>query len=314
MTAYGALPGIDPSRAETVFEPPGSGEGHWIGAPSTLVLDGTTYLAVRERTPEARGRAVSIYRRRDGDYESVVRITAEELGVASVERPSMVVDPRTDEVKLYVPVEHGENEWTIQKTADASTPEAVDPSTAHDVLVPDPGATDRETVKDPHVVTVAGRYYLYYAGHDGRSEQGHLAMSTDGETWERSGANPILARGGWHDHHTRVSRVVPAPDAPVWLVFYEGSGVNDYGRTWNLRTGLGLTHDLETIVDATPTRPAYSARGPGGSTPADNFDTCRYLDVIERDDEWEVFFEVARTDGAFELRRQVIPLPSSPRP
>lgn len=307
MTAYGTLPGIDPSEAETVFDPPGPGEGHWTGAPSVLVHDDTTYLATRERTPEARGRAVTVYRRIDGDFEAVVRITADDLGVVSVERPSMVTDPGSGEVKFYLPVEHGENDWTIQKTADAPTPDAIDPSTARDVLVPEPDSTDRATVKDPYVLTVAGRYYLYYAGHDGRSEQGHLATSTDGESWERSAANPVVARDGWHDHHTRVSCVVPAPDAPVWLVFYEGSGVDDYGRTWNLRTGVGLTHDLETIVDTSPARPAYSARGPGGTTPAEQFDTCRYLDVIERDDEREVFFEVARPDGAFELRRQVLP-------
>lgn len=308
MTDYGTSPAIDPARAETVLEPPGAGEGHWVGAPSALVHDGNTYLAVRERTPDARGRAVVVYRRQDGRFVEINRITADALGVESVERPALVSDPGTGDVKLYLPVDHGENDWTIEKVDDVPTPEAFDPVSARDVLVPEPGSSDCETVKDPYVLTVGGLYFLYYAGHDGRSEQAHLATSADGETWIRSDENPLLPRDGWHDHHTRIARVVPAPDAPVWLVFYEGSNTQDYGETWNLRTGIGITSDLETIVDASPSGPRISSHGPGGGIGIDRFATCRYLDLIEREDEWEVFVEVARQDGAFELRRQVVPL------
>ncbi|MFB6075203.1 MAG: hypothetical protein ABEJ89_09340 [Haloarculaceae archaeon] len=304
MTAYSQPPGFDPGTAETVFEPPGSGEGNWFGAPCALDHGTETYLAVRERTPDERGRAVRIYEIDDTSYEEIARITADDLGVVSVERPALVTDPRTGAAKLYLPVDTGANEWVIRKLADAETPADFDPSTARDVLRPAAGGSDCSTVKDPYVVTVGGRYYMFYSGSDGRSEQAHLATSVDGEIWERHPGNPLLERQYWHDHHTRISCVVPAPDAPAWLVFYDGSGLTDEGRTWNLRTGTAVSPDLERVVDTAPHAPAYAAPTAERATGVDTFATCRYLEVLPRGDDWIVFAEVARDDGAFELRRQ----------
>jgi hypothetical protein len=188
--------------------------------------------------------------------------------------------------------------------APAEEPSALDPSTARTVLAPRADGSDRATVKDPYVLTVGGRYYMFYAGHDGRSEQAHLATSLDGDTWHRAETNPVLGRQFWHDHHTRVNCVVPAPDAPVWLVFYGGSGLTDHGRTWNLRTGLATAADLANVTDTTPEGPVYAGPAAEASTGVDSFATCRYVDMLRTDDGWEVFAEVAREDGAFELRYQ----------
>ncbi|WP_136687842.1 glycoside hydrolase family protein [Halorhabdus amylolytica] len=305
MTGYATPPGFDPSSAETVLEPGETGEGNWAGAPCVHRHGGETYLGVRDRVPDARGRKVTIYRRTGrAEYEPVTSITAEDLDVVSIERPALVTDPDTGRLKLYLPVDHGANQWTIQKLGDVPSPEAFDPSTAHDVLRPKAGGSDRATVKDPYVLTVGGRYYMFYSGNDTRSEQGHLATSVDGETWQRSPNNPILERGYWHDHHTRVSCVIPAPDAPVWLVFYDGSGLTDEGRTWNLRTGLAVSSDLEEFVDTTPDGPVYQASAGDARIGVDTFETCRYVDILSSEDGWEMFAEVAREDGSFELRRQ----------
>ncbi|WP_323191887.1 hypothetical protein [Halostella sp. PRR32] len=304
MTGYARLPAVDLDGAETVFEPSDGGEGHWVGAPCVHRHDGTTYLAVRWRDPERRGYAVAVYERTAPDeFDERVRLTADALGAVSVERPALVTDPRTDDLHCYLPVEHGENDWTVQKLDAAADPSGFDPGTARDVLVPEPGTTDEETVKDPCIVTLGGRYYMFYAGHDGVSEQAHLATSADGETWTRAETNPVLGRSGWHDHHTRVTAVCPAPDAPVWLVFYDGSATGDYGATWNLRTGVAIARDLRRPVDTTPDEPALSAPVSGGETGLDSFGTCRYVDILDDGDERELFAEVARTDGAFELRR-----------
>jgi len=308
MATYAQPPAFDPEAAETVFEPPAATEGNWIGAPCVHRHDGTTYLALRERTPEERGRAVIIYHRTEGgSYEELCRLTATELGVVSVERPSLLTDPVTGDLKLYLPVDHGSNEWTIQKLADVAEPTAFDPTTGRDVLRPSPGGTDRSTVKDPYIVTVGGRYYMFYAGSDGLSEQAHLATSVDGDIWERSPDNPVLPRQYWHDHHTRVNCVVPASDAPAWLVLYGGSGLTDYGKTWNLRTGIAVSSDLERIVDTSPDGPHYVAPTADKRTGADTFGTCRYFDILPTGDEWEVFAEVAREDGAFDLRHATVP-------
>ena len=309
---YARPPGVDVD-AETVFGPGEGGEGNWVGAPSVATHDGRTYLALRRRTAERRGHSVEVYEDRGAGYDRVATVAADDLGVASVERPALVTDPRSGDLKLYLPVDHGANEWTIQKLDDVASPEAFDADTAVDVLRPRAGTSDAESVKDPFVLTVGPRYYMYYSGHDGRSEQAHLATSEDGVTWTRSAANPLLARGGWHDHHARISCVVPAPAAPCWLVFYEGSGTGDFGKTWNLRTGMGVASDLASVEDLTPEEPLYAASTTDRPVDVDVFATCRYFDVLPRGEEWEVYFEAAREDGAFELRRSRVPVTSERR-
>lgn len=315
MPTYGSLPPVDPAAAETLLEPPGTGEGHWVGAPCVHRHDGTTYLAVRFRNPVERGYAIRVYDVDDGLAE-VRELRAADLGAVSVERPALVTTPG-GALRCYLPVEHGENDWTIQRLDDVADPADLDPATARDVLVPAPGGTDAETVKDPVVVTVGGRYHLFYAGHDGESEQAHLATSVDGDDWTRSPANPILPSAGWHDHHTRVSCVAPMRDCPAWHVFYDGSGRADHGRTWNLRTGTAAATDLETVVDTSPDEPWLEARPGGGAgessqgdddPAATRFVTCRYMDVQVRENGWDVYLEVARPDGGFELRRATAPL------
>jgi hypothetical protein len=311
--------------AETLLEPDGTGEGHWVGAPCVHRHGGTTYLAVRERDPARRGHTVTIYEYGDGDdagdgadgddpdgcvtLDPVRAVTADDLGVVSVERPALVTDPQSGDVELFLPVDRGGNDWTIRKLAAAPCVDALDPSTARDVLASRPGTSDAGAVKDPSVLTVGGRYYLFYAGADGLSEQAHLATSVDGETFHRVEGNPVVPRAYWHDHHTRVSTVVPAPDAPAWLVFYDGSGVADEGRTWNLRTGMAVSTDLREFVDTCPDGPLYAAPTADRRTGVSTFATCRYLDVLDRGERWELFAEVARDDGSFALRRTTVPVP-----
>lgn len=309
MTSYATPPEIDVASAETVLEPDETGEGHWVGAPCVHRHDGTTYLAVRHRGPERRGSALTIYERSSsGELTERRELTADELGVVSVERAALVTNPQTGQLQLYLPVDRGSNDWVVRKLADADDPEALDPGTARDVLRPRSGESDCAGVKDPYVLTVGGRYYMYYVGSDGQSEQAHLATSVDGETWTRARRGPVLPRAYWHDYHTRIACAVPAPDAPVWLVFYEGSGVSDAGKTWNVRTGTAVSPDLERVTDTSPDGPRYAAPTTDADTGLDTFGTFRYMDVLpsEEGDEWDVFAEVAREDGSFALRRMTV--------
>ncbi|MFC5369135.1 hypothetical protein [Salinirubrum litoreum] len=303
MSTYGRPPDASFADATTVLSPPGSGQGHWVGAPCVHRHGDQTYLAVRWRTPEERGHAVTVYEY-DGpaSLSECARITADDLGVVSVERAALCTNPRTGDLQCYLPVDRGGNDWVIQKLGDVADPETFDPTTAHTVLAPTPGTTDGGTVKDPVVDVVGGQYVMFYAGADGLSEQAHLATSVDGETWTKHLDNPVVDRAYWHDHHVRVSTVVPATDAPVWLVFYDGSGVADHGRTWNLRTGMAVSPDLRRVTDTSPDGPVYESPVADRATGVDSFATCRYLDVLRHDDEWELFAEVARPDESFELR------------
>lgn len=301
------LPPMDPGAGTTLFAPDRPEIGHWRGAPCVHVQDGRTYVAIRERDPRRRGYAVVIYEWLARDrFEPVCTLAAADLGGTSVERPALVTDPHTGRTKLYVPVDRGENDWRIRKLADAPEPAAFEAETAHDVLVPAGSGTDSATVKDPVVEVFDGRFVMFYAGHGGEREQAHLATSEDGERWQRSPANPILESGGWHDHHTRISCVVPAPDGS-WIVLYDGSGRDDYGRTWNLRTGIATATDFETVRDWTTDRPAFAAPTCDRETNVERFATCRYVDILVGESEWNVFAEVAREDEAFELRHTTIP-------
>ncbi|WP_169051837.1 glycoside hydrolase family protein [Halorhabdus amylolytica] len=301
MPTYDNSPALDQTGATTVLRPVGDDEGYWTGAPCVLQYDGRRLLGVRERTPDERGRAVHLYHH-DEDLQRLTTVTADDLGVVSVERPSLVTDPKSGRLVAFLPVDHGSNQWTIRRLDAVDDPADLDPTTAREVLAPQAGATDSVTVKDPYVVTVGGRYHMFYAGHDGNSEQAHLATSVDGKHFERYGDNPVLGRQYWHDHHTRLSCVLPAPDAPAWWVFYEASATTDYGKTWNLRTALATSPDLRTVVDTSPQGPRYGSPVAGTATGVETFATLRYLDILEGPDGYEAYYEVAREDGAFELR------------
>lgn len=304
MTGYARLPQVDFERAKLVFEPSGSGEGNRVGAPSILRHEDSTYLAVRWHEPGRRGFAVALCELTARDrFVERTRITADELGVRSLGRPALVADPRSRALKLYLSVDASDGNWAVQALDEAATLEGFDPRTATTVLAPRSGESDAASVSDPYVLTLGGRYFAFYAGHDGTSEQAHLATSVDGERWQRIGSNPLLGRRGWHDCHTRISCVVPAPAAPVWNVFYDGSGRDDYGRDWNQRTGVAVAHDLSGLVDTTPNGPALAAPDADGDADLDGPGACRYVDVLADEDGRELFAEVARPDGSTELRR-----------
>lgn len=301
MGTLAHAPTIPGDSSTTLLEPDTGAEGYWTGAPCAHNYDGSRLLAVRERTTDERGHALHLYRHGE-DLTRVRSLTADELGVVSVERAALATDPRTGRLVVYVPVDHGSNQWSIQRLDAVKDPAELDPATARDVLSPQPGGSDCVTVKDPYVVVVGGRYYMFYAGSDGQSEQAHLATSVDGTSFTRAETNPIIPRQYWHDHHTRVSCVLPAPDAPVWWVFYEGSATTDAGNTWNLRTALAVSHGLETIMDTSPAGPLYGSPTAGTDTGVDTFATFRYLDLLRTEEGLEAYYEVARPDGAFELR------------
>ena len=307
MDVPAGFPAMEPAAGTTLFAPTCLSTGNWVGAPCVHDHDGRTYLAIRVRNPNRRGYAIRIYERADQDsFEQVAQLHAGDLGGTSVERPALATDHETGKLKLYVPVDHQSDDWRIRKLADVADPSALDPATATDVLEPGSDGTDAVTVKDPYVMVDDSRYYMFYAGHSGEREQAHLAVSDDGETWERSPANPILESQGWHDHHTRISCAVATDDG--WTIFYDGSGREDFGRTWNLRTGIARGDDLAALTDLTPTAPAFAAPTADCPTKLARYATCRYLDVLVRDDHWEVFAEVAREDEAFELRHSIVPI------
>lgn len=255
------LTDIDTAQGDQLYCPEDlitnvQGEDYWTGAPSIETYEDDTYIAFRERTPDERGRAIHIHRETDSGYEPVTSVTADALDAVSVERPALITDPETDQLRLYLPVDDGDA-WRIEQLAPVDDPAAFDPETATTVLEPAPIDGDRPTVKDP-VVVVDDGFHLFYAEHDGVSEQASYAYSPDGDNFTVPNRNTVLPRNGWHDHHTRISAAVPVDDG--WLFTYDGSGTDDYGKTWNLRTGIGYATELGAMItDRSPDTPVLQA-------------------------------------------------------
>src|SRR5215468_5030100 len=81
---------------QLVVGPPSRGPGNWAGAPSAVCAGDVVWLAYRLRRPDAEGRGYAnvIARSEDGvRFEEVARLTSDEFGAASLERPALVMRP-----------------------------------------------------------------------------------------------------------------------------------------------------------------------------------------------------------------------------
>ncbi len=295
----------DLSKFKTIVPPPQPAPFNWTGAPSVLYDEqGTIWLTYRMRTREKRGGLMHVARSADGtSFETACTLKAEEFKifeVTSIERASLVKDPWTGKFKLYVAVDKARGGWYILKLRDEENPSNFDAASAQIVLGPAGVGTDSRSVKDPHVLLVGRRYYMFYIGNSTRCELPHLATSVDGEHWLRFEGNPILPSFGWHDFCTRIAFVMPLRNG--FSVFYEGAGLEDHERVTNIRTGLAFSTDLKEYVDLTPQAPILSSPTPG------KWSAARYMDYVIVANRALFYYEATRPDDAFELRMSDVPL------
>ena len=99
------------------------------------------------------------------------------------------------------------------------------------------GSFDERAVADPYVIHGADHFYLFYLGQDraGRQSLG-LARSSDGVSWEKLRANPILEPGppGTFDENGLGEPAVWTSGGQWWML-YTGRDRNEHRR-------LGLAH------------------------------------------------------------------------
>jgi hypothetical protein len=285
-----------PDESTVVIAPPGAGLGYWAGAPSAALGDDGIYLAYRLRRPVGAGRgyAIAVARSADGvHFETLTTIGREQVGAESLERPGLVRD-YTGRWRLYLScATPGTKHWQIE-LLEAAHPAEFDAGRRVVVL---PG--DAKTgVKDP-VIRLNGTWQLWACCHPladpAATDQmvTDYATSSDGLEWTWHGTALSGRPGYWDSRGTRISAVWQ--DAGQVIAYYDGRATA--AENYEERTGIAVGSEPESLA-ADGAHPAaespYAGRG------------LRYLDVLELPGgRHRIYYEMARPDGAHELRTEL---------
>lgn len=317
------MPLLDPERGVVIKTPRKPEPGYWAGCPGIWHDPGSgQYLMTyRERRPRGtepdRGWRCAVAVSTDGvAFEDVWEVRKDQLNSASMERFSLIRGPGGS-YQLYLSyVDPADSRWRID-VLEAASPGGFDIATATPVLTA--ASTGSEGVKDPYVLRTGPVTYLFASLALARPmtgaqrERAHgsgdiyntgltthptgLATSLNGTdfTWH----GPVLgtgAPGSWDQYQARISCLLPA--GPVYLALYDGSAGAD--ENYEERCGLAVSADLRSWDRLTPGGPwLTSSQGTG---------SVRYADVLAVGGQWHVYYEMARADGAHELRLLRVPV------
>jgi len=279
--------------------------GAWAGGPSAQLVDGVWWLAYRLRRPvgEGRGYANVVARSPDGvRFEQVLRITRDDFGAESLERPALVHTPE-GRWRLYVScATPGSKHWRVDLL---EAPSVAELGGARPVTVLPGSAT--AAVKDPVIRLADDGWHLWASVHPlddpaatDRMTTEH-ATSSDGRDWTWQGTALTGTPGTWDARGVRFATVVLGrggpDDAETWAL-YDGRATAE--ENWEERTGLARATGVGGRFDADPGGPLLASRhAPGG---------LRYADAVGLPDgtvRW--FYEATRADGAHELRTVLLP-------
>lgn len=286
-----------PEQSVVAVAPPGDEPGYWAGAPSAIEWDGTIYLAYRLRQPQGMGRgyAVTVARSADGvHFEPLVTIAKEQMRSESLERPALI---RTPEGlwRLYLScATFGTKHWRIE-LIEAASPSGFDARHSRVAL---PGDA-KTAVKDPVIVSRAGRWHLWASCHPledpGETDQmvTDHATSEDGWNWTWDGTALAGRPGQWDARGTRISAVRFAPGRI--MAYYDGRATA--AENYEERTGVAVGTEPAALTQLRTTPLVQSPHATGG---------LRYLDVLElADGRCRLYYEMTRPDGAHELRTEL---------
>ena len=295
---------FDPRQAVLVKAPPGSGPGHWAGAPGSFSDGDIVYLVYRLRWPRPRRGGELRVARGDGErFQTIWSATREDFGSQSIERCAILRDGRR--WRLYVSYVDGvDDRWRID-VIEAGMPDAFDPAARRLALGAD--AAKAVAVKDPWIRRVGDRWWMFvsYGERSGvderklhasgdalstgavKSETG-LATSADGLRWTWEGTVFAAATKGWDKATFRLTTAFRRGDG--WVGLYDGA--SEIGENYEERCGLARSADLRTWERMGSAPGVGAAGGPG---------TVRYVESVSVGERLLFFYERTRADGAHEL-------------
>jgi hypothetical protein len=293
------LPRWDDSTV--VVEPPGHEPGAWSGAPSSVVADGTVYLAYRLRLPIGAGRGIAnvVARSADGlTFTVVAEVTKDRFAAESLERPALVRTPE-GRWRLYVSAATpGTKHWRVD-LLEADTPEGLATAPARTVLAGD----ESIAVKDPVLHHDGHGWHLWASVHpleswdDADRMTTRYATSPDGVQWTWRCTALAGRPGRWDARGVRVSSV--RIDGDTVTAAYDGRATA--GENWEERTGVAYGTRLP---DGTFGPLTASDRDPLGSPHPPH--GLRYLSVVTQPDgRQRLYYEATRADGAHDLRSEL---------
>jgi hypothetical protein len=299
-------------RAASVLkEPPGTGPGHWAGAPGAFTDADALYLIYRVRWPRpTRGGELRIAHGDGEGFETIWSATREDFGSPSIERCAILRDGRT--WRLYVSyVDGADGRWRID-VIQASCPDSFDPAARRLALGAD--MANAVAVKDPWLRRVGDRWWMFvsygerppgderkfHGSGDAlstgavKSETG-LATSLDGLRWKWDGRVFAASAKGWDKATAGLTTAFRSGED--WIGIYDGA--SDISENYEERCGMARSTDLRTW-ERIGSGPAIGAAGGPG--------TVRYVESIVVGASVRFFFERTRPDGAHELCTCFAPL------
>jgi hypothetical protein len=311
LPIFGNIPELF-KEYQVVVKPDSNKAEWWAGAPSVIRDEhGMFWMACRMRSPLAprgqRGYEIRILSSPDGiHFKKILSLNKDQVPISGFERPALLIDPKTNQFKLYACGPWQKGPWSIFKFADAAAPSQFLAGSAYPVITPMAPSAERDITvleyKDPVIIIVQNVYHCYVIGYIRNLERIFHFISRDGEQWQPVGHpnDSVLPMSGWHDFFIRPASVLPLGIG--YLFVYEGSNVKWHDPVYNDLTGIGFTFDLHNIIDLTPTSPLIKSTTPSA------FHTWRYSTWLWVGYEIWIYAEVVCPNDAHEIRVYRIPV------
>jgi hypothetical protein len=301
------------ANGQIIRNPVGNDKGYWVGAPGVFYAadEKAWFLTYRIRRPRGvepdRGGEARICRSTDLKiWEDIWAVTKDKYDSASIERSA--IRKGKDGIWRYFTsyVDPSDGRWCVVSIK-ASDPKKFDVSKREVIFKASP--LKLEGVKDPWIFEDKGTFYMILSvavPTPKTNEKSHatldiyntgecvsatgIATSRDLDHWEWQGVAFAPEKTGWDCYCRRINSIVP--HGGKYFAFYDGSA--SHLENYEEKTGIAVADDLKHWKTLTPKGPVYLS--PHAST------SIRYIDAQTVGKETFVFYEMARADGAHDLK------------